>query len=211
MTSLLAQYGVVAIFVLMAIDAVFPAASELVMVYGGALASGALVHEVHVFGADLSGLSAFLVVVAAGVLGYQLGAAFGWWVGIRGGRPYLERHGRWFHLSPARLDRAEEWFERYDTWAVLLGRMTPLVRSFVSIPAGVFESPFRRYNVLTLAGNSVWCVLFASIGWALGASWDTFHQDFRFVDYLVVLGAVVLVALLVARFRRRSRDTIRRS
>ena len=211
MTSLLAQYGVVAIFVLMAIDAVFPAASELVMVYGGALASGALVHQVHVFGADLSGLSAFLVVVAAGVLGYQLGAAFGWWVGIRGGRPYLERHGRWFHLSPARLDRAEEWFERYDTWAVLLGRMTPLVRSFVSIPAGVFESPFRRYNVLTLAGNSVWCVLFASIGWALGASWDTFHQDFRFVDYLVVLGAVVLVALLVARFRRRSRDTIRRS
>ena len=211
MTSLLAQYGVVAIFVLMAIDAVFPAASELVMVYGGALASGALVHEVHVFGANLSGLSAFLVVVAAGVLGYQLGAAFGWWVGIRGGRPYLERHGRWFHLSPERLDRAEEWFERYDAWAVLLGRMTPLVRSFVSIPAGVFESPFRRYNVLTLAGNTVWCVVFASIGWALGASWDTFHQDFRFVDYLVVLGAVVLVVLLVARFRRRSRDTIRRS
>jgi len=210
-TSLLAQYGVVAIFVLMAIDAVFPAASELVMVYGGALASGALVHQVHVFGADLSGLSAFLVVVAAGVLGYQLGAAFGWWVGIRGGRPYLERHGRWFHLSPERLDRAEEWFDRYDAWAVLLGRMTPLVRSFVSIPAGVFESPFRRYNVLTLAGNTVWCVLFASIGWALGASWDTFHRDFRFVDYVVVLGAVVLVAVLVARFRRRSRDTIRRS
>ena len=211
MTSLLAQYGVPAIFVLMAIDAVFPAASELVMVYAGALASGALVHEVHLFGADLSGFAAFVVVVAAGVLGYQLGAAFGWWVGIRGGCPYLERHGRWFHLSPARLDRAEEWFDRYDAWAVFLGRMTPLVRSFVSIPAGVFESPFRRYNVLTLAGNTIWCIVFASIGWALGASWDTFHKDFRFVDYLVVLGAVVLAALLVARFRRRSRDTIRPS
>jgi len=210
-TSLLAHYGVPAIFVLLAIDAVFPAASELVMVYAGALASGALVHEVHVFGADLSGLSAFLVVVAAGVLGYQLGAAFGWWVGKRGGRPFLEGHGRWFHLSPERLDRAESWFDRYDAWAVLLGRMTPLVRSFVSIPAGVFESPFRRYNVLTLIGNSVWCLVFASIGWALGASWDTFHQDFRFVDYLVVLGAVAVAALLVARFRRRSRDTIRRS
>jgi len=210
-TSLLAHYGVPAIFVLLAIDAVFPAASELVMVYAGALASGALVHEVHVFGADLSGLSAFLVVVAAGVLGYQLGAAFGWWVGKRGGRPFLEGHGRWFHLSPERLDRAESRFDRYDAWAVLLGRMTPLVRSFVSIPAGVFESPFRRYNVLTLIGNSVWCLVFASIGWALGASWDTFHQDFRFVDYLVVLGAVAVAALLVARFRRRSRDTIRRS
>lgn len=211
MTSLLAHYGVPAIFVLMMIDAVFPAASELVMVYAGALASGALVHEVHLFGADLSGLSAFLVVVAAGVLGYQLGAAFGWWVGKRGGRPFLEGHGRWFHLSPERLDRAESWFDRYDAWAVLLGRMTPLVRSFVSIPAGVFESPFRRYNVLTLIGNSVWCLVFASIGWALGASWDTFHQDFRFVDYLVVLGAVAVAALLVVRFRRRSRDTIRRS
>jgi len=210
-TSLLAHYGVPAIFVLMMIDAVFPAASELVMVYAGALASGALVHEVHLFGADLSGLSAFLVVVAAGVLGYQLGAAFGWWVGKRGGRPFLEGHGRWFHLSPERLDRAESWFDRYDAWAVLLGRMTPLVRSFVSIPAGVFESPFRRYNVLTLIGNTVWCLVFASIGWALGASWDTFHRDFRFVDYLVVLGAVAVAALLVVRFRRRSRDTIRRS
>jgi membrane protein DedA with SNARE-associated domain len=207
----LAHYGVVAIFVLMAIDAVFPAASELVMVYAGALASGALVHDVHVLGADLSGLAAFLAVVAAGVLGYQLGAAFGWWVGVRGGRPFLERHGRWFHLSDERLDRAEQWFDRYESYAVLFGRMTPLVRSFVSIPAGVFESPFRRYNVLTLVGNAVWCVFFAGIGWALGASWDTFHQDFRFVDYLVAGVVVLLAVLLVVRLRRRGPDTIRRS
>jgi membrane protein DedA with SNARE-associated domain len=211
LTSLLAHYGVLAIFVLMAIDAVFPAASELVMVYAGALASGALVHEVHVLGADLSGLGAFVAVVAAGVLGYQVGAAFGWWVGIRGGRPFLERHGRWFHLSPDRLDRAERWFERYDAWAVLVGRMTPLVRSFVSIPAGVFESPFRRYNVLTLVGNTVWCLFFAGIGWALGSSWDSFHRNFRFVDYLVAAAVVLLAALLVLRLRRRSPDTIRRS
>jgi len=211
LTSLLAHYGVIAIFVLMAIDAVFPAASELVMVYAGALASGALVHEVHVLGADLSGLGAFVAVVAAGVLGYQVGAAFGWWVGIRGGRPFLEDRGRWFHLTAERLDRAESWFERYGDWAVLFGRMTPLVRSFVSIPAGVFESPFRRYNVLTLVGNTVWCLFFAGIGWALGASWDTFHHDFRFVDYLVVAAVVLIAALLVLRLRRRSPDTIRRS
>ena len=85
------------------------------------------------------------------------------------------------------------------------------MRSFVSIPAGVFESPFRRYNVLTLAGNGVWCVVFAAIGWALGASWDTFHKDFRFIDYVVVLAAIGLVVWLVVRLRGRGRDTMRRS
>jgi len=106
-TSFLADYGVFAIFVLMAIDAVFPAASELVMLYGGALASGALTHELHVFGWHTTGFGAYLAVVLAGILGYQLGADLGWWAGIRGGRRLLEEHGRWFHLSPAKLERAE--------------------------------------------------------------------------------------------------------
>ena len=77
------------------------------------------------------------------MLGYQLGAIGGWWIGDRGGRPFLERHGRWLHLTPERLDRAERWFARWDDWAVLVGRVTPLARSFISIPAGVFEMPFR--------------------------------------------------------------------
>lgn len=202
MTSWLANYGVAAVFFLMMIDAVFPAASELVMVYGGALASGALTHEFHVFGWHATGFAAYLAVVLAGVLGYQIGAIFGWWIGDRGGHPFLERHGRWFHLSPARLDRAEHWFTKWDTWAVFVGRMTPVARSFVSIPAGVFESPFRRYNVLTVLGNSIWCLVLAAIGWALGSNWDTFHRDFRWVEYLVVVGIAAAVAYLVLRIRR---------
>jgi membrane protein DedA with SNARE-associated domain len=201
-TSWLAHYGVAAIFVLMMIDAVFPAASELVMVYAGALASGALGHEVDVLGWHLSGFGAYLAVVLAGVLGYQLGADAGWWIGLRGGRPYVERHGRWLHLSAAKLDRAERWFTRWDTWAVLVGRVTPVARSFVSIPAGVFETPFRRYNVLTLVGNSIWCLVLAAIGWALGSSWDTFHHDFRWVEYLVVVGILGCAAYLIWRRRR---------
>ena len=151
MTSWLAHYGVFAIFILMMIDAVFPAASELVMLYGGALASGALTHEVDVLGWQVTGFAAYLAVVLAGVLGYQLGSIGGWWIGNRGGLPFLERHGRWLHLTPERLERAERWFERWDGWAVLVGRLTPVARSFISIPAGVFEMPFGRYNVLTLA------------------------------------------------------------
>ena len=204
MTSWLAHYGVAAVFFLMMIDAVFPAASELVMVYGGALASGALTHEFDILGWHATGLSAYLAVVLAGVLGYQIGSIGGWWIGDRGGGPFVERYGRWFHLTTAKLERAEQWFARWNDWAVFVGRITPVARSFVSIPAGVFESPFRRYNVLTLAGNSLWCLFFAGIGWALGSNWDTFHKDFRWVEYLVVVGILVAAAYWVLRFRRSS-------
>jgi membrane protein DedA with SNARE-associated domain len=201
-TSFLAHYGVVAVFVLMAIDAVFPAASELVMVYGGALASGALTHRVDVLGAHTSGFWAYVAVVAAGVLGYQAGAIGGWAVGDRGGRPLLERRGRWFHLTPERLDRADRWFDRWDDWGVLVGRVTPVARSFISIPAGVFEMPFLRYNVLTFLGNAVWCLALAGIGWGAGTGYKSFDQGFRYVEYAVVAGIVALVAYLVLRRRR---------
>jgi membrane protein DedA with SNARE-associated domain len=201
-TSWLAHYGVVAVLVLMLIDAVFPAASELVMVYGGALASGALTHRVDVLGWHATGLSAYLAVVAAGVIGYQLGSIAGWWIGDRGGRPFLERHGRWLHLTPERIDRADRWFDRWDDWAVLVGRVTPVARSFISIPAGVFEMPFRRYNVLTFLGNAVWCLALAGAGWALGRSYQRFHHDFRYVEVAVAVGIVLAVAYLLVRRRR---------
>ena len=202
MTAFLAQHGLWAVFVLMAVDAVFPAASELVMVYGGALASGALVHKLNVFGSSSTGLPAYLAIVAAGIVGYQVGALAGWAAGLYGGRPFLERRGRWFHLSPARLERAERWFERWEGWAVLVGRLTPVARSFVSIPAGVFEAPLGRYSILTAVGNAVWCFGFAGAGWALGANWKTLDHDFRYAEYAVVAGIVLLVAYLVVRRRR---------
>ncbi len=202
MTSFLAHYGVVAVFVLMAIDAVFPAASELVMVYGGALASGALTHQVDVLGTHTSGFGAYAAVVVAGLLGYQLGAIGGWTIGDRGGRPLLERRGRWFHLTPERLDRADRWFDRWDDWAVPVGRVTPVARSFISIPAGVFEMPFVRYNVLTLLGNAVWCLALAGVGWGVGASYKSFDHGFRYVEYAVVVGIVALAAYLVLQRRR---------
>jgi membrane protein DedA with SNARE-associated domain len=201
-TSWLGHYGVVAIALLMLVDAVFPAAGELVMVYGGALASGALTHRVDVLGWHASGAGAYLAVVCAGIVGYQVGADLGWWIGSRGGRGLIERRGRLLHLPPERLDRAEQWFARWDTWAVLVGRITPVARSFVSIPAGVFESPFARYNLLTLVGNGVWCAGFAGIGWALGASWHRFHDDFRYVEYAVVALLVVAAAAVVVRRRQ---------
>jgi len=209
LTQLVGDYGLYAIFLLMLIDAVFPAGSEIVMVYGGAIASGAIAGaDVTLFGYEFgAGLPAYLAIVAAGTIGYLIGSLIGWEIGVRGGRPFLERRGRWFHLDEEKLARAEAWFQRWGDWAVFLGRLTPVVRSFVSIPAGVFHVPFRRYTVLTLVGSAIWCAVFAGAGWAAGASWESFHHAFRFADILVALGVVAAVAWVVWRFMRKRRES----
>ena len=203
MTAFVGDHGLLAVFVLMFIAALLPAASELTMVYGGALASGAIAGHVglgsHHFG---SGLSAYLAVVVTGVLGNVLGAAAGWAIGFYGGYPLLSRHGRWLHVTPQRLERAERWFDRFGTVAVPLGFAAPLVRSFVAIPAGIFEWPLRRLLPLAAAGCIVFCAAVAGAGWAVGASWHRASHDLRYADYAIAAGFVLLVAYLVLRRRR---------
>ena len=205
--SLIGDHGLYAVFLLMFVDAVLPAASELVMVYAGALAAGAFASQsVVLFGKQLdSGWPAYLGVALAGTIGYTLGSIVGWAIGFYGGRPYAERHGRWLHLDEKKLARADAWFERYGDWAVLIGRVTPVVRSFVAIPAGVARMPLGRYTVFTAIGSAVWCFALAGVGWALGSSWESFHSGFRFADYAVAALVVAGVVLLVLRRRNRRR------
>jgi membrane protein DedA with SNARE-associated domain len=208
-TNLIGDYGLYAVFVLMLIDAVFPAASEVVMVYAGAVAAGAFAGQsITLFGYEFeSGFPAYVAVATAGTVGYLIGAIGGWALGDYLGRPWLEHHGRWLHLSAEKLDRAERWFDRWEEWAVFLGRVTPVMRSFISVPAGVFRARFRPYVWLTLLGSAVWCFAFAAIGWAAGASWEKFHHAFRYVDYVVAAAVVFAVAAVVWHFLRRRRVT----
>jgi membrane protein DedA with SNARE-associated domain len=145
-----------------------------------------------------------VAVVAAGTLGYLAGSLLGWALGRAGGRPLIERHGRWLHLGPERFARAERWFERYGWEFVLFGRLIPLVRSFVSIPAGVLEFPLGPYVLLTGLASLVWCTAFALAGHALGCQWDTVHHAFRYADYVVVAAVIVLAAVIVQHARRRT-------
>jgi membrane protein DedA with SNARE-associated domain len=211
-TSQVANHGVYAVFVLMAIDAVFPALSELVMLYAGAVAAGVFpnAHGVTLFGSHVGfGAGAFAVLALAGTLGYLVGALVGWAIGFYGGRPLLEQHGRWFHLTPARLDRAEAWFGRWGNVGVLVGRLTPVVRSFVSIPAGIFEMRLAAYALLTLVGSAVWAFAFAGAGYGLGSSYSGFDHGFHYVEYAVVAGVLLLAAYLVYRRRSVARVTPR--
>jgi membrane protein DedA with SNARE-associated domain len=205
LTTVVGDYGLYAVFLLMAVDAVLPAASEAVMVYGGAVASGAFAGQsIVLFGWTLEpGFPAYLAVALAGTIGYTVGSIGGWWIGVHGGRPFLERHGRWFHLKEANLVKAERWFERWEDRAVFFGRITPVVRSFVSIPAGVFRAPFRRYTALTLLGSAIWCFGLAGIGWALGSQWEEFHRVFKYVDYLIVASIAAGIAYIFWKLDRR--------
>jgi membrane protein DedA with SNARE-associated domain len=206
-TELVGNHGLYAVFVLMMIDAVFPAASELVMVYAGAIAAGAFAGQsVSLFGHDFeSGLPAYVAMATAGTLGYLVGSIAGWGVGDHLGRPWLERHGRWLHLNAEKLDRAERWFDRWEEWAVFLGRITPVMRSFISVPAGVFRARFGPYVWLTLLGSALWCFAFAGAGWAAGASWEEVDNAFRYVEYLIGAAVLAAVAALVWRWLRRRR------
>jgi membrane protein DedA with SNARE-associated domain len=210
-TSVIGDYGLYAVFLLMLVDAVFPAASELVMLYAGAVAAGAFAGQnVTFFGAEIaSTLWAYIAMATAGTVGYVIGSLIGWGIGYYGGRPFLERRGRWFHLTPDRLDRAEAWFAHYGDWAVLLGRVMPVVRSFISIPAGVLEMPLVRYTVLTAIGSAVWCFGIAGAGVALGSSWEHFHENFRYADYAV--GLLVVLALGYGAFKLARRRARRRA
>ena len=207
MTTFIGDYGLYAVFVLMGIDAVFPAASELVMLYAGALAAGAFSGQhVVLFGHQIDAhFWAFVAVSLAGTIGYTVGSLIGWGIGAYAGRPLLEERGRWLHLDRAKLARADRWFDRYGDAAVFLGRVTPVVRSFISIPAGVVRMPLGRFTVLTALGCIPWCFGLAGVGWALGANYDRFHGAFRYVDYAVVAVVLAGVGLLVARRVRSSR------
>ena len=210
-TSAIGDYGLYAVFLLMLVDAVLPAASELVMLYAGALAAGAFTgQQVTLFGSEIDSTGwAYAAIAMAGVLGYTLGSVIGWGIGRIGGRPFLERHGRWVHVTPDRLERAESWFDRYGDAAVFFSRVVPVVRSFISIPAGVVRMPVGRFTLLSFLGTIPWCFGLAGAGLALGTGWERFHHAWRYADYgiaALVAAGVLWLAYRMVRNRARKRS-----
>jgi membrane protein DedA with SNARE-associated domain len=191
--------GLPGIFALMAISsACIPIPSEVVMLFAGfAVAdpgqSGAH-HHLTMLG-----------IVLAGLLGTMVGSWLTYAIG-RGGRlELLERHGAKLHMGPPQIDRADRWFQRYGQPTVLFGRMIPLLRAFVSLPAGVAKMPFWRFTVLSLIGTIPWVLALALVGHAVGGDWTSVRKGFEYVDYAIVAIVVVGIAYLVVH-RRRARQ-----
>jgi membrane protein DedA with SNARE-associated domain len=205
-TSFVGDHGLYAVFVLMFFAAVLPTASELVMLYGGALASGAFASaHVTAFGHTIeTPFWAYLAVVATGILANTLGALVGWKIGSAGGRPLLERHGRWLHVNSEKLDSAERRYHERGAPAVAAGFALPVVRSFVAIPAGIVRIELRRFVPFAVLGISAFCFVLAGIGWAVGSSYNSVHGDLRYIDIAAVLIAIGGLVLYLRRRRRSS-------
>ncbi len=193
------EAGLPGIFVLMALaSACIPLPSEVVMLFAGFAvadpsASGAQ-HHLTMVG-----------VVLAGLLGTLVGSWAAYAVG-RGGRlELLERHGDKVHMGPAQIERADRWFQRYGEPAVLFGRLIPLVRAFVSLPAGVAKMPLGRFTVLTLVGSVPWVLGLVLAGHALGGDWTSVRKGFEYVDYALLAALVLGAAYAVVRRRRARR------
>jgi membrane protein DedA with SNARE-associated domain len=187
--------GLPGIFALMAIgSACIPIPSEVVMLFAGfAVADpsqSASHHHLTILG-----------IVLAGLFGTMVGSWITYAIG-RGGRlELLERHGSKLHMGPTQISRAERWFERFGQPVVFFGRMVPLIRAFVSLPAGVARMPFWRFTVLSLLGSLPWVLALALAGHALGGNWTSVRKDFQYVDYAIL--ALIIAGVVYALARRR--------
>jgi membrane protein DedA with SNARE-associated domain len=191
--------GLPGVFALMALSsACIPIPSEVVMLFAGfAVADptqSAAHHHMTMIG-----------IVLVGLAGTMVGSWVAYAIG-RGGRLELfERHGAKFHMGPAQIERADRFFARYGEQTVLFGRMIPLVRAFVSLPAGVSRMPLGRFTVYSLIGTIPWVLALALAGHALGSDWTSVRKGFEYVDYAIL--ALVVAGIVYAVMRRRARGS----
>lgn len=185
------QHGYLAVFILMTLEsACIPVPSEVTMLFGGALTVAAVAGVGH----ELSLPS----VIAVGVSGNLLGSLLAYWAGAAGGRPFVDRFGRYLLIRPHEVDRAHTWFERRGPAAVFLGRLIPVVRTFISLPAGVAKMPLRRFVTYTVLGCVPWVGLLTLAGAAAGNQWERIATFFQPVAWLlagiiVVLGVIFVI------------------
>jgi membrane protein DedA with SNARE-associated domain len=193
MQHFIASYGYVAIFLLMVAEsACIPVPSELIMTLGGALAAGA------VPGSHLN----LIGVIAAGVAGNVVGSYIAWAVGRYGGQAALRRWGGRFGLREHDLDRATAWFDRHGPKAVLFGRLLPVVRTFISLPAGLAGMDAVRFGLYTTIGCIPWTAALAWAGYAVGARWQSVASGFHTPTYIIAAIVVLVVAIVIWRHLR---------
>ena len=188
-TEFIGSAGVFAVFVLMTLEsACIPIPSEAIMLFAGFSVS--------------KGELTLVGIVAAGVLGNLAGSWISYAVGYYGRLDILEKHGAKLRIKPSHLEWADRWFQRYGDATVFFSRMLPIIRTFISLPAGVARMPFWRFTLLTTVGCVPWVFLLTFIGKQAGENWEKWKNNLHYVDYVVVAAVVLGVIWLIVRRRR---------
>jgi membrane protein DedA with SNARE-associated domain len=187
-TEFISSAGLPAVFVLMTLEsACLPVPSEAIMLFAGfAVSKGEL---------TLAG------IVTAGVFGNLVGSLIGYGIGYFGRVDLLERH-RIFHVNPEWLRKTEGYFERYGDATVFFSRMLPIVRTFVSLPAGVARMPLLRFSVLTTLGSIPWVFALGLLGQEVGDNWESWRHNLGYIDYVVAAAIVIGIGWWLVRRRR---------
>ena len=188
-TTVVGDLGLKGIFLLMTLESMcIPIPSEPTMLFAG----------FNVYQGTYGYWAVVFTAVAANVLGSWI--AYG--VGRFGRLELVERHGRWLHIKPSHIAWADRWFEQYGDAAVFFSRMLPIIRTFISLPAGVAKMPFWRFTVLTFLGCLPWMAGLTLIGKSVGSNWEDWKGYLHYIDYLVLVALVVGGIYLIVRWRR---------
>ena len=187
-TNLVSDFGYFGIFLAMTIEsASIPLPSEIIMPFTGFLVS--------------QGRFDFWAVVFVGALGNLAGSWIMYWFGYWGQevvvRKFIRNYGKFILVSEVELDRTEKWFRRWGDWIVFISRVLPIVRTFISVPAGIARVNFLRFSILTFVGSFVWSTLLTYIGFVLGENWDSIEPIFRKFDYLIVFAGLTVLGILI--------------
>jgi membrane protein DedA with SNARE-associated domain len=187
-TEFIGSAGELGVFALMVLEsACIPVPSEAIMLFAGFSVSEG---EMTLFG-----------IVAAGVLGNLVGSWIAYAVGYFGRIDLLEKN-KLIHISPKHLKWADDWFARYGNATVFFSRMLPIIRTFISLPAGVAKMPFWRFTTYTLLGSIPWVLMLAIVGEKVGDNWEDWRHKLGYLDYVVLLAIVVGVVYLIVKRRR---------
>lgn len=190
---LIDTFGYGGIVIAMAIEsACIPLPSEIIMTL-----SGMMVAE---------GKLSFWLVVLAGAVGNVLGSIAAYYGGQFGGRPFLKRYGKYVLVNLRDLDRAEKWFTKYGDKAILFSRMMPVVRTFISFPAGVAQMRMDKFILYTFVGSVPFCIGLTWIGFALGENWEQLKTYWHGLDLIVGLAVLALIVWYVRRHLREAKE-----
>ncbi|MBK1813491.1 DedA family protein [Clostridium sp. YIM B02505] len=191
----LGKLGYFGVFSLMALEsACIPIPSEAILPFGGYLASSAYTGEK---------LNLILVIIA-GTLGGTFGSVFIYYIGAKGGRPLVEKYAEKLRLSKSHLEMSDNYFNKYGEKIAFFSRLLPIIRTFISLPAGISKMNFKKFVFYTFVGSLIWSVILGYAGYMMGENWTKIRSWLHIADYIVVVVVVGLIGYWIINRRRKT-------